>query len=519
MRGERCKWVCLDIDGTHGKAEHARDAVLALIATCRKFGLLPRVELSGGKGWHVWLFCQELHADLARAVGLGVVRETGEEQLIGTQEVAVFPKQVQVGEEGFGNLVKLPWGRRADNGAKGQFVHPDTLERLAQDDQVALLQAVVLHTESEWRELVAQNAWGMEAPRPARESNGILARNTFRSELPCYEMICDVDLAAQIPTGHRNNVLFAFASQKKRQGSSEKVALRDVLMINQSRCSPPADEREVRKTVASCYKSQDSAACCDIIQKASLCPVLLHGVACPIFNKVEEKREQSRRELNADETRLTIQPLRVSRGSPPIYTATVRGRELRLSLKELKRFDLFQERCLGELDFIPQLPVVYTKVQDDEGNWKRKQKAPSGVWHEIVNAAMESVIPEDAPPEDASPQGAVWDAVCEFLAERKIHEDREKLLSGQVVTENGCYVFRGRDLRRWLKLTGTDLLSEHELWLLIRDRGGENGLLKVKRKPVRVWKIPTERISPPGDAGEEDVTAERFEGPPLGLLA
>lgn len=525
LNGAVTKWICLDVDGENENPENAREAVGALRDTCRHFSLLPYIERSGGKGWHLWIFATgEVQGSIARAVGRGLVAEAGDERLFGTSEVAVFPKQSSVDlsdPTNLGNLVKLPWGKRADNGARGVFVHTETLSPLRQSAQQDLLEGAVRYSEEELRTLVEENGWTVAESLPVVESNGTFRRSnngTYKGDLPCYEALADVDGVLSIPEGHRNSVLFAFTSQLKRKGSSEKVALREILSLSRDKCASgvkPIAESEVRKIVTSCYKSDSSSANCDIIQTAKLCPALLYGVVCPIFKRSEEKRVERKEALEKDETRLTIQPLRVSRGNPPIYTATVKGKDLRLSLKELVNFSFFKERCISELDFVPQLPVITYTFIDDNGNKKTKARTVGFVWDEIVNEALASVIEEDAPPEDASAAGATWDCICEYLGEHKISEDRDRLLKGGVVTEGGDYIFRGKALRRYLKLQGVDQLSEHQLWMLVRDRGGQNGPIRTTRGLVRVWRVPSSSVETMGDpvteAGGYDLENSGFK--------
>lgn len=514
LRGSLVKWLCLDVDGAHKSAENAREATRALVTTCRHFNLVPCVERSGGKGWHVWIFTQPVEAALVQAVGYGIIAETGPEALAGCQGIEVFPKQTAVGDGEFGNLVKLPWGKRADNGKRGVFVDAYSLEPLSQADQLATLEAAVLYTADDLRALVEENGW---EERPRRElPNGETAHPekwgrhaTFPGDLPCFEYVIDPDSPAVIGDGHRNNVLFAFTNQRKRSGCSQKAALRDILSLARERCRPAYPDDQARRTVESAYRSLESSAGCEIIQAAELCPVHLHGVTCPIFDKARARDTARREVLAADENALSITPLRVSRGEPPIYTATVRGREIRLSLGQLSNFRLFRERCIAGLDFVPELPFV----PKEPGS---KEPLPAGkVWDLIVGEALAGVIEEAAPPEDASPAGATWEAIREFIAGRGITEDRNGLLKGKPVSEDGFYLFRGRDLRSWLKLTNSDGLKEHELWMLVRDRGGDNGPVRTSRGLVRVWKVPTECIDIPQGDGEEPDCAGAA---PSGLL-
>lgn len=497
LKGELCRWICWDADGMNESADNARDSVQMLVRTCRHFGLVPYVEKSGRKGYHVWLFLEECSAAAARSVGLGILQEAGEEILNGCSEIAVFPKQIRVEPGDYGNLVKLPFGKRADNGQVGEFVDADTLEPLPKNAQVILLNGVVPHSNDDLIQIIDENGWDVEE---VSESSSRFNRG-YSTDLPCYEHISSFDSDARIPKGHRNEVLFAFTNHHKRKGSSQNVALRDILALNRDRCSPPEDERKVRRTVESAYKSVKSSACCKIIQAADLCPAILTGKACPIYEKELDKQDARKASLNADETSLTITPLRVLRTDPPIYTACVLGQDMQLTLDELSNFLLFKKRCLAKLDFIPELP----RVEYTDASGRKRSKPAGAVWDEIVNDALASVIEEEPPPEDASPRGVVWNEILSFLTEGRISDvadggSRDDIKRGAVVLDrvNGVpsYIFRGDDLRRRLRMLQINDLPTGQVWKLIADKGGRNGMLDTPTlNKVRVYMIPASVVA------------------------
>src|SRR5436305_1528061 len=89
----------------------------------------------------------------------------------------------------------------------------------------------------------------------------------------------------------------------------------------------------------------------------------------------------------------TIAPLRVQRTDPPLYTATVDGRPLDLTLNELTSFPLFKRRCVAALGLVPRLLVA-------EGGRDAQVRA----WDAILADALASATVEEAP-EDASRAG------------------------------------------------------------------------------------------------------------------
>jgi hypothetical protein len=210
----------------------------------------------------------------------------------------------------------------------------------------------------------------------------------------------------------------------------------------------------------------------------------------------------------------SIKPLRKIGSDPPVYIAQVNGVDLRLSLDELITFRLFKRKCQADLSMLPFLP----RRRDAEGKVYPSQT----VWEMVVNEANAEIIHEAAPPEDASKRGAAWDAVCAFLTESVLGQERKDILRGSVLIEEGHYLFRSRDLRRYLKMHKADTLEEHELWLLLKDKDGSSAVLKVARENKRVWRIPAQAVTGSNDAGPaEPILAEEeseFPEPPRGLL-
>jgi hypothetical protein len=117
------KWLCLDFDGS-GHAEALADPKAAALAVHQAFaraGIPSHLEQSGsGKGWHLWCFFDPpVPAHLARALAFSllpgeVTLANGEVVQANTGRVIeVFPKQTKIEDDGYGNLVWLPWWWKA----------------------------------------------------------------------------------------------------------------------------------------------------------------------------------------------------------------------------------------------------------------------------------------------------------------------------------------------------------------------------------------------------------------------
>jgi len=103
--------------------------------THRTLGIPVAAAFSGRKGLHVYGFTGPDNAETIREAGESVLKSfgvfepsrgknfwrhtTGYEAF----EIEVFPKQVEVGKDGFGNLMRLPLGIHAVTKQKSHFVH------------------------------------------------------------------------------------------------------------------------------------------------------------------------------------------------------------------------------------------------------------------------------------------------------------------------------------------------------------------------------------------------------------
>jgi hypothetical protein len=110
----KVKWVCFDIDSHAPKNVveteddiKARDekAETDMERMCNFFKLsdVPfLLEKSGSPhSYHIWVFVNPVDGMKAKQFGLDVKKETG-------IDCEVFPKQAQIGKDGYGNLVKVP---------------------------------------------------------------------------------------------------------------------------------------------------------------------------------------------------------------------------------------------------------------------------------------------------------------------------------------------------------------------------------------------------------------------------
>jgi len=113
-------WVCTDVDGGPGHAYAVADPLAATLQIKRAFedcGVPVFVEKSGGgQGWHLWVFFQPaIPAVKAKQLTLTLIpvgiplTDGGLANPGKNHGIEVFPKQINVAENGFGSMVWLPW--------------------------------------------------------------------------------------------------------------------------------------------------------------------------------------------------------------------------------------------------------------------------------------------------------------------------------------------------------------------------------------------------------------------------
>ena len=119
------RWLCIDIDAGAGHKAQVKDAkgvALRIYKRGKDHGVPIHLELSkSGEGLHAWVFFAEpVQAKQARALGLALCPSDVELEEPTKQGNAfasaksnrgleVFPKQIEVKEGGYGNMVWLPW--------------------------------------------------------------------------------------------------------------------------------------------------------------------------------------------------------------------------------------------------------------------------------------------------------------------------------------------------------------------------------------------------------------------------
>jgi len=111
-------WGCVDWDaGLQESLVHARNVYEVL----RQLGVASHVERSRSKGYHLWVFFVEAVPAIAVREGL-----IGACDVVDAPTKEVNPKQVELSDRGWGNGVRLPYGKNRPTGGHNEMVRHGT---------------------------------------------------------------------------------------------------------------------------------------------------------------------------------------------------------------------------------------------------------------------------------------------------------------------------------------------------------------------------------------------------------
>lgn len=225
------------------------------------------LEDSGGKGYHIWLFFDRpVAARKARAWAEQVRTAYDRERRLFSRfaenrapdwpALEIFPKQDTVEGGGYGNLVKLPFGRHAKTGARSQL-YPRRDWAGTLDDvrpyPVALLP---------------------EPPAPVQRKHEATGVTRFG----CVNRI----LAGDVDTGNRDAAMLHLAHYARGCGLPEWAAEAWCQSVNDETPEPLAG-RQVLKCVASAYRMAAPHPSCAQDWLRDFCPGSAVMRQCPNY--------------------------------------------------------------------------------------------------------------------------------------------------------------------------------------------------------------------------------------------
>ena len=263
IENSKIHFAVIDFDEPDGNLP--KDAVRC----ARHHGFSPVVEISRGKGFHVWFFFDEkVEAWKARALLKTILSE------ISYPKAEVFPKQDRI-KNGYGNCINLPlFGQHLTRG-KTVFINGHFYPI---EDQWRFLKKIKLHTSQNLDD------W-LEANNITHQTNHSQKTPLYRKPnktfglLPCFQtMLCE-----GVQTNQRI-ACFWLAVQLRKVGLPFESAL--LILQDWSRKNRPAHGKEiisgeeVYDQTLSAFQENPYRGCgCDDEPMHSLC-----DKNCPIFH-------------------------------------------------------------------------------------------------------------------------------------------------------------------------------------------------------------------------------------------
>lgn len=117
----KVRWICWDFDGETHRQEAKK--LFDYLQQKEPYKNSCAIEVTGGRGTHLWLFVEPIDAKVAYTLGRRIKNTLG-------FKCEVFPKQPKISNNGFGNLVKVPFGKHRKYGGESFFVEPDNLNQI-----------------------------------------------------------------------------------------------------------------------------------------------------------------------------------------------------------------------------------------------------------------------------------------------------------------------------------------------------------------------------------------------------
>jgi hypothetical protein len=437
-----CKWGCIDID--EYPLDHKR-----LIDKIRAAKLPLVVCRSKSGGAHCFLFTQEwITAEDMRKTLQHIA------SALGYGSCEIFPKQIKLFLErgDVGNFLNMPY-----------FNAEEGLRYAINDDGSAA-------TLEEFFELYKKYVQTTEQVDALTKQK--IEDTPIVDGPPCLQTLC----AQKIAEGGRNNGLFNIGVYLRKAHPDNWQD--EILSYNMAYIDPPLPLSEVNLVVKQLEKKDYAFRCSDSpIQpycNKDVCQTRKFGIGAAVSD-------------------MAIANLRKYNSIPPVWFLDVNGVPLELDTEALQNQTIFQKACIEQLNMMPQTIA------------KRG-------WESRINQLMKEMSETDGAimevSEDASINGQFYEYLDEFCTSTQRAEDREEILLRRpwLDEDSNAIHFRLKDFEGFLRKNRFTEFKTHKVAQRLRDINGDSVLLKIKGKPVRVWKIPV------NETPQGTLRAPRFTG-------
>jgi len=268
------KWLCFDIDPEHNP--NPPETASKLVQTClenKRFypkSLWLEASRHPDPSFHVWvLFSVPVNAKVAKWLGVKIMALAD----VNPKQLELFPKQTEIGSEGFGSLVKLPLGFHQVEKKWSEFLNLETFEPLPKK---AILEAEGVSFSQEDLEKIVQLA---EAPPQVQVK---LCKTVYKSSQkirPCIIEALKIDLRGS-KEHHRMRLAIAI------EYLAAKFPVDQICFLFKSQ--KDFSEEKARYQIEHAKKKGYKPFKCSKIKSLGFCI----GEACPIFRKTKRAFER-----------------------------------------------------------------------------------------------------------------------------------------------------------------------------------------------------------------------------------
>ena len=439
----KCVWGCIDVD--QYPLDHKK-----LIEQIRKLKLPLVICRSKSGGAHCFLFSTEwIEAKDMQATLQQMSAALG----YGGSEI--FPKQIKLhlDRDDVGNFLNLPY-----------FNAEEGLRYAIKDDGTSATLDEFLELYEQYKQTPEQIA--------SLQLGDAKKEEPMMDGPPCLQILA----SKKISEGGRNNGLFNLGVYLRKAYPDSWET--EILTYNMQYLDPPLPLSEVNIVAKQLERKEYAYKCSDAPINAycnkTLCLTRKHGVGAAVQGAV-------------------IANLRKYNSIPPVWFVDVNGEPLEMDTDALLNQAIFQRSCMEQLNFMPR---SVSRI----------------IWENRIGALMQEMKENESAiidvSQDASVSGQFYDHLEEFCQSMQQAEDKEEILLKRPWTDEDekMTYFRLKDFDAHLKRNKFFEYKSHKIAQRLRDKGGESLQIRIKGRPVRVWKIPS------FDAVEVELSAPEFGG-------
>jgi hypothetical protein len=387
-------WACIDIDA------YKSDVCQTSVDFVKEYGLPFIICRSKSGGAHVFIFFKEPVA------AKNVVNKLAQfAKAMGFDGAEVFPKQVSIGPDEFGNWLNMPY---FDWEISARYAYGDEGQRLELPEFLEYAESRKVTFEA-WKAL----------PVPELE-------HPFNDGPPCLQQMA----RAKVGEGGRNNALLQFGVYAKLKYGEEEYQDK-VAEYNHLYFTPPVGQREMTDTIFKSLSRRDYGYVCTQQPQASFC----NRTAClrrrhGIGGAADEEFEATM-EMHNLRKLLYLSPTGQPLDDDPEWELTVQGRTIRFSTSQLTVQSQFAARCINKLNIWP--PPL-----------------PNPRWREMMQSHLNNCEDVEIPFE-TSPPAQTLEELKAYISRNAHAKNNLDLLNGLALKNEDCYRFRLESLVEFIR--------------------------------------------------------------------